>query len=132
MPHGNSFWADELRIELQRIKASPAFKADPRPILINEDSPYIESLEAAVDEYASWGFYSQGYGAGGWNHGRVAWPEKDRETRYEALSGFQTVPVNWSINTARKRAFFDRVAELTNNTSQREGSSSTMDPGKNT
>jgi hypothetical protein len=115
MPHGNDFWADDLRAELQAIKASPAFEANPRPILINEDSTYVESLEAAVDAYASWGFYSQGYGAGGWNHGRVAWPERDREETYEALSGFQTVPVNWSINTARKRAFFDRVAALTRN-----------------
>jgi hypothetical protein len=119
MPHGNNVWADELRVELQTIKASPAFEANPRPILINEDSTYIESLEAAVDEYASWGFYSQGYGAGGWNHGRVAWPEKDREETYEALSGFQTVPVNWSINTARKQAFFDRVAALTGSNPQR-------------
>jgi hypothetical protein len=29
------------------------------------------------------------------------------------LSGFQTIPVNWSINTADKRAFFERLAEIT-------------------
>jgi hypothetical protein len=113
IPHGNSFWADELREKLQALKATEAFKANPRPILINEDSFYLDSLEAAVDEYASWGFYCQGYGCGGWRHGRYNWPARPREKQYEALSGYQTVPVNWSINTDFKRAFFERVAEIT-------------------
>jgi hypothetical protein len=113
LPHGNSFWADELREKLQALKETDAFKANPRPILINEDSFYLDSLEAAVDEYASWGFYCQGYGCGGWRHGRYNWPSRPREDRYDDLSGYQTVPVNWSINTDFKRAFFERVAEIT-------------------
>src|SRR5205085_11763618 len=28
--------------------------------------------------------------------------------------GYQTVPVNWSIDTGRKRAFFDEVKSITN------------------
>jgi hypothetical protein len=36
-----------------------------------------------------------------------------RESRYEELSGFQTVPVNWSVNTGHKRAFFERLREIT-------------------
>ena len=75
---------------------------------------YINNLDAAVDEYASWGFYIQGYGCGGWDHGRYEWTQHKRETTYEALSGYQTVPVNWSINTGLKRAFFYRLAEITN------------------
>ncbi|MBL7199611.1 MAG: hypothetical protein ISS56_05640 [Anaerolineae bacterium] len=113
MPHGNDFWADELRVQLQRIKASDAYRRHPRPILINEDSIYLDSMRAAVDEYASWGFYSQGYGCGGWHHGRFDWLARGREARCEDLSGYQTVPVNWGINTDVKRAFFDLVAEVT-------------------
>ncbi|MBN1250174.1 MAG: hypothetical protein JXC32_21095 [Anaerolineae bacterium] len=113
LPHGNDAWPKKLRYELQQVKASKAFLANPRPILINEDSMYVNNLEAAVDEYASWGFYIQGYGCGGWDHGRYEWTQHGRETTYEALTGYQTVPVNWSINTGLKRAFFYRLAEIT-------------------
>ena len=113
LPHGNSVWADELRRELRRIKESAAFRKNPRPLLMNEDSVYLDSLDAAFDEYASWGYYSQGYGCGGWKHGRFDWPAQDREKEYGDLSGYQTVPVNWGINTERKRAFFDRVKTIT-------------------
>ncbi len=114
LPHGNDFWADELRQQLRRLQGAQGFRKNPRPILINEDSVYVESLEAAIDEYVSWGFYCQGYGCGGdWPHGRYDWLSRERETRYEELSGYQTVPVNWSINTPLKRAFFDRLAIIT-------------------
>ncbi len=59
-----------------------------------------------------WGYYDQGYGCGQ-RQGKHDWTIKDREGRYEDLSDFQTLPVNWSINTDHKRRFFDRVAELT-------------------
>ena len=113
LPHGNDSWADELRVQLQRVKTSDAYRENPRPILINEDSTYLDSLEAAVGEYVSWGFFCQGYGCGGWHHGRFDWLSRDRETRYKDLSGFQTVPVNWGINTEMKRAFFAKTAEIT-------------------
>jgi hypothetical protein len=112
MPHGNDFWADELRVQLRQLKGSDGYKRNPRPILINEDSIYLDSLEAAVSEYASWGFYAQGYGCG-CQHGRFDWSAHGREERYEDLSGFQTPPVNWGINTDVKRAFFEKVAEIT-------------------
>ena len=114
LPHGNDFWADELRLQLQRLKESSGYKRNPRPILINEDSVHLESLEASIDAYVSWGYYSQGYGCGGkWPHGRYDWLSRERETRYEELSSYQTVPVNWGINTALKRAFFGRLATIT-------------------
>jgi len=114
LPHGNNVWADELRVKLQELKMSDAFQENPRPIVVNEDSIHVDSLEAAIDEYASWGYYSQGYGCGGrWKHGRFDWLAKEREDGYEDLSGFQTVPVNWSLNTERKREFFERLAKIT-------------------
>ncbi len=113
LPHGNDAWARQLRSNLRQIKATPAFQANPRPLLINEDSMYVNNLDAAVDEYASWGFYIQGYGAGGWDHGRYEWTQHGRESTFGALTGYQTVPVNWSINTGLKRAFFNRLADIT-------------------
>ena len=113
LPHGNDSWSAKLRRELRDLKATPAYQANPRPVMINEDSMYVTNLEAAIDEYASWGLYIQGFGCGGWDHGRYEWTRHGRETAYEHLSGFQTVPVNWSLNTGHKREFFYRLAEIT-------------------
>ena len=83
-----------------------------RPILCNEDSIDVANLDVSVDEGASWGYYDQGYGC--WERqGKHDWTVQAREDDYASLSGFQTVPVNWSINTPHKRAFFSRVAEVT-------------------
>lgn len=111
MPHGNGLKPDALRAKLRRFKAGEAFRQHPKPILINEDSVFVENLEAAVDEYTSWGFYHQGYGS----HYKdlMDWTARPREQRFEDLTGFQTLPVNWTINDPWKRAFFERVKQLT-------------------
>lgn len=111
MPHGNGLRPPELRRKLQRLKESEAYQKCPKPILINEDSVFVENLEAAIQEYASWGFYHQGYGS----HYKdlMDWSARQRESRYEELSGFQTVPVNWGINDPWKRAFFERLRHIT-------------------
>ncbi|MFP4580284.1 MAG: hypothetical protein ACLFQ6_06110 [Candidatus Sumerlaeia bacterium] len=111
MPHGNGCTPEQLQQKLLDLKAQPEYKARPRPILINEDSIFVENLEMAVKEGASWGFYCQGYGSQ--YQDRMNWKEKDREKNYDQLSGYQTLPVNWSINTAVKRNFFDKVKEIT-------------------
>ena len=111
MPHGNGCTPDQLRAKLRRLKGSDEFTRHPKPILINEDSVFVDNLEAAIDEYASWGFYHQGYGSH--YRDRMDWTTQSRETRYEALTGFQTMPVNWSINDPWKRAFFDRLKAIT-------------------
>ena len=80
-------------------------------MLVNEDSVFVENLDAAVGEGASWGFYCQGYGSV--YRDRMDWKTRPRESSFAELSGFQTLPVNWSVNTAIKRAFFDRVREIT-------------------
>lgn len=113
MPHGNGNTPVRLATGLDTIRAMPAYRANLKPILINEDSTAVSNLDVAWQHRASWGYYDQGYGSeyGGDIH--VDWRAKPREDRYEELSGFQTPPVNWSINTGRKRAFFGRVAEVT-------------------
>jgi hypothetical protein len=109
MPHGNGLRPEELRRKLQQFKEQPAFLRQPKPVLVNEDSVFVENLEAAVDEYASWGFYHQGYGCQ--YKDLMDWTTRGRESRYEDLSGFQTVPVNWSINDPWKHAFFEALRD---------------------
>jgi hypothetical protein len=65
-----------------------------KPILFNEDDHFDfdradYNFLAAIGEYASWGYFD---------------PYAD---------GFQSPPVTWSVHTDRKRAFFDRVRDIT-------------------
>jgi len=112
LPHGNDSPPDKLRKELQQLKAWDIYTANQRPILINEDSIDIRNLDVSVDEGVSWGYYAQGYGSG-YKDSRWDWTIHKREPRYEHLSGYQTPPVNWGINTDLKRTFFERVKEIT-------------------
>lgn len=72
----------------------------PKPILFNEDDhfdfdrPYHHFL-AAVTERAGWGYF-------------------DYRQRGESFEqGFQSVPVDWSISSERKRGFFRTLARMT-------------------
>ncbi len=112
MPHGNDSPPETWRHELQALKRSHPLATRPRPILCNEDSVDVRNLDVSVDEGCSWGYYDQGYGCGQFQ-GKHDWAARPREPRFEHLSGFQTVPVNWSINTDHKRTFFERVRAIT-------------------
>jgi hypothetical protein len=68
------------------------------PLVVNEDDHFDfeksdNHLLAAIGEYASWGYFDPG------------------ESNYR--DGYQCPPVNWGINTPRKQAFFQKVAEIT-------------------
>ena len=98
--HGNST-PDPKRIAdmVRRTRAVPGYT--PRPILFNEDDHYNfgqpeNNFTAAVGEYASWGYYDQG------------------TNNY--ADGYQSPPVNWGINTDRKRGFFRLVGEISGET----------------
>jgi hypothetical protein len=95
--HGNGV-SDPKRIGemVLQTRMVPGYK--PKPILFNEDDHYDfekpdNNFTAAVTAYASWGLYDQG------------------TNNYH--DGFQSPPVNWSINTPRKTAFFRLVREMT-------------------
>jgi hypothetical protein len=114
MPHGNGLRPDKLGPALDALKASPAFRQAPKPVLINEDSTGIPNLDASFERYVSWGYYDQGHNDEQRQHDiwvDLPWPPREKEIA--TLSGFQTPPVNWTINTARKQAFFNRVAQIT-------------------
>ncbi len=81
---------------VRETRAVPGYR--PRPILFNEDDHFgfdrpENNMLAALSEYASWGYFDPG--------------------RSDYESGYQCPPVNWGINTERKRAFFSLVREVT-------------------
>jgi hypothetical protein len=55
----------------------------------------MNNFVAATQAYASWGFF-------------------DYRMKDEGFDdGYQSVPVNWGISSTRKRAFFEKVKEIT-------------------
>ncbi len=78
----------------------------PKPIVNNEDDrPWRDDHQGWGDEgnnfvtcvknYASWGYFDF------------------RQPGEGFVEGFQSVPVNWQISSDRKRAFFNKLAEIT-------------------
>ena len=95
--HGNGV-EDPARIAemVRQTRKVPGYR--PVPILFNEDDHFDfdkprNNLLAALGEYASWGYLDIGRG--------------------DYADGYQSVPVNWTINTDLKRAFFAKVREIT-------------------
>jgi len=112
--HGNGTRPPELAEKIQALRAMPVFQRNPKPILINEDSPAVPNMEAAWQNGVSWGYYDQGWAGQGddpyeWYGSLPRWVDRP----FAELSGFQTPPVNWTINTPFKKAFFQRVSEIT-------------------
>jgi hypothetical protein len=73
----------------------------PMPILFNEDDHFdferpVNNFTEAISQYASWGYFDPGM------------------SNYK--DGYQCPPVNWTINTPRKKAFFDLLKEITGGT----------------
>ena len=71
----------------------------PKPILFNEDDHYDfdepeNDMIAAIGEHASWGYFDY------------------RRSGESFEKGFQSVPVDWKIDSPRKRAFFRLLAEI--------------------
>lgn len=94
--HGNSV-SDPHRIAemVDQTRAIPGYR--PMPILFNEDDHFNfdqpeNNFMAAISRGASWGYFDPG------------------KNDYE--DGYQSVPVNWGLNTERKRAFFALVKEM--------------------
>jgi hypothetical protein len=95
--HGNGV-EDPARIAemVRQTRALPSYR--PMPILFNEDDHFrfeqpTNNFLAAVGEYASWGYFDPG------------------ENDYQ--DGYQSPPVEWGLNTDRKRSFFALVQKMT-------------------
>jgi hypothetical protein len=97
--HGNAF-PDSATL-VAKIRATRAL--DPArviPVLVNEDdhNDFASDdgrLVSCVAEHVSWGWFD--------------WRRKDEPFD----EGYQSVPINWGLSSARKRAFHAKVAEIT-------------------
>lgn len=97
--HGNGV-SDPARIADMVTKTRQVEGYTPKPILFNEDDHFNFDKEennftTAIKNYASWGFF-------------------DFRMKNESFeNGYQSVPVDWGINSERKRQFFKLLNEIT-------------------
>lgn len=95
--HGNGV-RDPNRISamVDEVRKRPSYR--PMPVLFNEDDHFdfdkpSNNMRRALSKYASWGYFDPG--------------------KSDYVDGYQSMPVNWSINTERKKAFFAFVKQVT-------------------
>jgi hypothetical protein len=97
--HGNGV-SDPGRLAEMVRKTRAVAGYTPKPILFNEDDHFDfdrpkNNFATAVAQYASWGYF-------------------DFRMKGESFNdGYQSVPVQWGIDSARKRGFFRLLAEIT-------------------
>jgi len=97
--HGNGIKEPARIAEMVRqTRQVPGYR--PMPILFNEDDHFDfdqpkNNFVAAINEYASWGYF-------------------DYRMKGEGFDdGYQSVPVNWGAMSARKQGFFRLLSEIT-------------------
>ena len=97
--HGNHVeGSTKIRQMVRDCRAAAAYRG--QPILFNEDDHFDFEAEdnhllAALGSYAGWGYFDYRMAGEGYDE------------------GYQSVPVNWTISSARKRGFFDLLARIT-------------------
>jgi hypothetical protein len=97
--HGNNVeQPDRIRAQVAAVRASAAYRG--QPIVYNEDDHYEfdatdNNFLAAVNSRAGWGFFDY------------------RRIRERFADGYQSLPVDWGINSARKQAFFALLKDIT-------------------
>lgn len=96
--HGNDV-EDPNRITEMVDKTRNVEGYEPMPIIFNEDDHYDfdenqNNMVAALKSYASWGYF-------------------DFRRNGESFNeGYQSVPVDWRVNSERKLSFFEKVKEI--------------------
>ena len=97
--HGNGV-TDPAKIFLMVNKTRMVDGYTKKPILFNEDDHFNFDKEqnnftTAIKSYASWGFFDY----------------RMKDEPFE--DGYQSVPVDWGINSARKKLFFNLLKDIT-------------------
>ncbi len=97
--HGNGV-SDPARISDMVNKTRKVEGYTPKPIIFNEDDHFNFDKEdnnfiSALKSYASWGFFDF----------------RMKDESFE--NGYQSVPVDWGINSERKKQFFGLLKEIT-------------------
>ena len=97
--HGNGqHQPQKIRDMIDATRKRPAYAG--QPIVFNEDDHFAfdapdNNMMAATEKYASWGYFDYRMGEEGFDE------------------GYQSVPVNWGISSARKKGFFELMAKVT-------------------
>lgn len=96
--HGNGVKTPERITEMvEEVRAIPSYVA--MPIIFNEDDHFdfdkpMNNMIAAFKAHTSWGYF-------------------DFRMKGEGFEqGYQSVPVDWGINSDRKKAFFGKLKEI--------------------
>jgi hypothetical protein len=97
--HGNGV-SDPARINEMIVEARKVEGYTPKPILFNEDDHFdfdkpSNNFISALSGYASWGYFDF----------------RMKDESFE--NGYQSVPVDWGINSERKKQFFSLLKEIT-------------------
>lgn len=97
--HGNGVSEPQKIIEMvKQSRETEGYR--PMPILFNEDDHFDfdqpdNNFVAAIGQYASWGYF-------------------DYRKKNEGFDeGYQSVPVNWTTSSDRKKGFFKLLSEIT-------------------
>ncbi|MGQ1784274.1 MULTISPECIES: hypothetical protein [unclassified Saccharicrinis] len=99
--HGNGVDnAKEITEMVDAVKNSLAYTN--KPILFNEDDHFMfeedsNNFKSAIVAYASWGYFDFRMEGESYEH------------------GFQSVPVDWTISSKRKKSFFNKIKDITSN-----------------
>lgn len=97
--HGNGV-SDPAKIVAMVESTREVAGYTPKPIVFNEDDHFnfdqpLNNFIAAVSVYASWGYF-------------------DFRMKDEGFEeGYQSIPVDWGINSDRKKGFFNLLKEIT-------------------
>jgi len=97
--HGNGVGnPDDIAAMVDKTRKVEGYT--PKPILFNEDDHFDFEKEhnnftAAIKNYASWGYFDY----------------RMKDESFE--EGYQSVPVDWGINSERKKGFFELLKDIT-------------------
>lgn len=89
----------EIQVQIDSVRKVEGYRT--MPVVNNEDDHFDfdkeeNNFSTALKNYVSWGYFDYRFKG---------------ETDYR--DGYQTVPVDWGISSSRKKAFFNKVKEIT-------------------
>lgn len=88
--HGNSLNSNsEYKTMINGVKKSSKYTG--QPIVVNEAGTKASYLDYCISQGVGWGYYDQG------------------QNNY--VDGYQSPPINWDINTPKKKSFFNTVSK---------------------